>query len=178
MGRLRPLRIGQRKGLSPAETWGSEECDAIIDERDDGREVWSRPLRRHVLWGSAPKTTADCPEGPCPWVRCRYHTALEVEFDGSLVVYQPGPWPLAGLSDSVATEIERGSYETCALRAAARGPMEPEQLGPALGIDPKRVRQIEADAIAKLSAVLPDDVLAEMIAAMDDARPQWPEWGE
>lgn len=140
MGRVRPRRVGQRLGLSAPEQWAVEPtAEALAEEH-------------------RPRNVGECPSGPCPWAQCRYHTAVEVETDGSLVVYRKGPWPgdkqgprrNATLADSVAEEIARDVFETCALRLADRGGMSHAEVAAELDIDIKRVRQIEELALRKL----------------------------
>ncbi len=175
------MRKGQQGGLKRAEKWSSEDADEILATRPHNRG-WSRPLRRHVLWGIAPTTVAECPDGPCPWVRCRYHTAVAVEADGSMTIYRQGLWPDTDLGDSMADEMARGTYETCALRQAAKGAQTPTEVGEAMALDPKRVRQIEDVAVRKLRKaarrIFGVSGLGEILAAWNTAEGEiWPDWG-
>ncbi len=84
-----------------------------------------------------PKTRAECKYGerPCPYVRCRYHLALEVKPNGSL-------------SENFHEICDM--KETCVLDVAERGENTLEYIGECMNITRERVRQLETDALAKL----------------------------
>lgn len=84
-----------------------------------------------------PATRAECKYGerPCPYVRCRYHLALEVKSNGSL-------------SENFNDVFEM--EETCALDIAERGENTLEYIGERMNITRERVRQLETDALRKL----------------------------
>lgn len=87
-----------------------------------------------------PRTRADCCNGPrpCPFVTCRYNLFLDVTPAGSVQLNHPGK------------ELEELS-ETCALDVADRGGITLEQTGQFLNVTRERVRQLEAQAMAKLN---------------------------
>lgn len=89
-----------------------------------------------------PATVADCPEGPCPWYRCRHHMGLaRVTREGVTVEdgWEPddgdGPWEPPG--------------ETCSLRAAEAGGMAAESVARVLGVTREAVRRVEAEALGR-----------------------------
>ena len=84
-----------------------------------------------------PKTRAECKYGerPCPYVRCRYHLALEVKPNGSL-------------SENFHEIVEM--KETCVLDVSERSENTLEYIGECMNITRERVRQLETDALLKL----------------------------
>ena len=93
-----------------------------------------------------PATRGECVDGPrpCPWQRCRYHLALEVTANGSLVHNHPG------------VELDELA-ETCALDVADAGGATLERVGELLGVVRERIRQIEALAYQRLRRRVPQD---------------------
>lgn len=82
-----------------------------------------------------PATRADCPTiRPCPHVRCRHNTYLDVTENGSLSVPRHEPW-------------DHPAAWSCVLDS--RGATL-EEVGEVLGVTRERVRQIEVLALAKL----------------------------
>lgn len=75
---------------------------------------------------SPPPTRADCIAAvrPCPHVQCRHHI-----------------W-----NDTKAVPLPR---QTCALDAAADGPLTLEEIGDLLGLTRERIRQIQVGVEAK-----------------------------
>jgi hypothetical protein len=69
------------------------------------------------------------------------------------------------------------SHETCALRMASEGPRSRSQVAEALGVDKKRVRQIEADALAKMREIMGEDTF-DMLAGGRGDETVWPDWGD
>lgn len=89
-----------------------------------------------------PKTRGECPTSrPCPWVSCRYNTALQVMRNGRVEVIHPDPSQWG---------------ENCSLDHAARGGMTLEEVAAVLGIVRERVRQIQEDAFDSLKASSPE----------------------
>jgi hypothetical protein len=98
-----------------------------------------------------PRTVAECPPEPCPFVSCRHHLYLDVDpVRGYLKINFPG---------RAVGELE----ETCSLRVAARKPagihvekgVRPSrEVGSLLNITQERVNQIAKGALAKVRAAL------------------------
>jgi len=87
-----------------------------------------------------PRTWGECADktGPCPWVSCRHHLAIDVNpYTGSIKLNHP---------DIEPEDLE----EPCALRIAAGGPLHLEQVGRALNITRERTRQLEQIGLRQL----------------------------
>jgi hypothetical protein len=91
-----------------------------------------------------PRTRAECPEGPCPWVSCVHHLYLDVSDDsGAIKINHPDKevWELA---------------ETCALDVADRGEgVTLEEVGALMNVTRERVRQVEGRALVQLRRLAP-----------------------
>jgi len=121
---LRPGARPRSLGLAPL----------TPDERAELRmlEAEIGPVRR-------PRTLAECPIGPCPFVGCRYHLYLEVnEETGALKLIFPHleVWELP---------------ETCAIRAADRGALSLDEVGRLTNRSQQGVVKIERPALAKVA---------------------------
>jgi hypothetical protein len=110
--------------------------------RDERERALSRALEleQNVI---RPLTREHCAEGPrpCPFVACRHHLYLDVAPEtGTIKLNFPDleVWELA---------------DSCALDIAEAGGLELERTGALLNVTRERIRQIEAVALAKLSAV-------------------------
>ena len=113
--------------------------------RDERERALSRALEleQNVI---RPLTREECAEGPrpCPFVACRHHLYLDVAPEtGTIKLNVP---------DLEVWELTH----SCALDIAEAGGLELERTGALLNVTRERIRQIEAVALAKLSAV--DDV--------------------
>lgn len=84
-----------------------------------------------------PKTRADCPERPCPYLRCKYHLASDVSSIGSLMLPWGNPPDLASME------------QTCALDVAEEGGAILDRIGALMHVTRERVRQIESKALLK-----------------------------
>lgn len=90
-----------------------------------------------------PRTRAECPPHPCPFVSCRYHLLAHVnERSGSLVLNH-------GHDDPTLLAY------TCALDAAEIGTHTLAEIGEALSLTRERTRQIETAALAKIKRLNP-----------------------
>lgn len=90
-----------------------------------------------------PRTRAECPAtGPCPWVGCRHHLALEVTKSGAI--------RFAATLDQDGNPDLEAMVETCSLRASPAGETL-DLIGRAMNITRERVRQIEETALARVS---------------------------
>lgn len=110
--------------------------------RDERERALSRALEleQNVI---RPLTREECAEGPrpCPFVACRHHLYLDVA-------------PETGTIKLNFPELEVWELtHSCALDVADAGGLELERTGALLNVTRERIRQIEAVALAKLSAV-------------------------
>lgn len=89
---------------------------------------------------SMPRTRGDCRDGPrpCPWVRCRYHLALDVKEESGAITLN---FPSKELSQL---------KETCALDVAERGGVEPSTIGALMNVSAERVRQIQVGGLERM----------------------------
>lgn len=107
--------------------------------RIDRPEENVQPEGHELFETPRPSKRGECPHvRPCPFVGCRYHLYLEVRPDGAIIINFP---------DSAPHEID----PSCALDVAADGSRALEAVGDALNLTRERVRQIEAEAIEKIS---------------------------
>lgn len=87
-------------------------------------------------------------ERPCPFVSCRYHLYIDVnQRNGSIKMNFP---------DVEVWEMT----DSCALDVADRGGLTLQELGETMNLTRERVRQLEADGIAKLDGLMDISVLA------------------
>lgn len=84
-----------------------------------------------------PRKVSECPTGPCAFVSCRHHLAIDVGPRGALKIAFKGK------------EIDKLA-ETCALRAAAQGPQTTVEIGRLLAVTPARISQIFGSAMNKI----------------------------
>lgn len=84
-----------------------------------------------------PRTRAECPPSPCPWVGCKWNLYLDVTEAGSLQLNFP------------ELEVDQVPHN-CALELAERGGMTLEQVGQVMNVVRERARQIEAQALERL----------------------------
>ncbi len=90
-----------------------------------------------------PRTRSECSEGPrpCPHVACKHHLYLDVN-------------PTTGTIKLNFPELEVWELsDTCALDVAERGATSLEDVSTLMNVTRERVRQIETQAMAKLSSV-------------------------
>lgn len=96
-----------------------------------------------------PRTRAECPTGPCPWVSCKHHLYLDVSpTTGAIKINFPGrePWEIAdSCSLDVADPHRVGEGDGVTL----------EEVGELLNITRERVRQVESGALVQLRRVAP-----------------------
>ena len=88
-----------------------------------------------------PRTFGECSKepGPCPWLLCRHHLAVDVGPRGALKIAFPG---------KEVDELE----ETCSLRVAAQGELTEDRIAQLLGVTPERISQISMAAQRKYEA--------------------------
>lgn len=114
--------------------------------------VGSRISKRDLAVGAAlyPEpsqpmpTRGECADGPrpCPLVRCKFNLYLDVSKARGIKINFSG------------REVE-DMTESCALDIADRGGATHEEICDALNVVRERVRQVEAQALAKLKATAP-----------------------
>jgi hypothetical protein len=98
-----------------------------------------------------PRSREDCRHGerPCLFISCKYHLYLDVNpRTGSIKLNFP---------DKEVWELD----QTCALDIAERGGTTLEEVGSILNLTRERVRQVEAEGLAKLREALDDDFIDE-----------------
>lgn len=102
-----------------------------------------------------PKTRGDCLNGehaqrPCPFVSCTHHAFLDVDDQtGSIKINHPP----ADDSDEALAEMLHAMPYTCALDMADDGGDTLDRVGIMLRVSRERCRQLEVQALAKLSAL-------------------------
>jgi len=100
---------------------------------------------------------SECEGGPrpCPLVSCRYHLGLDVSRYGSIRRNRSELYPIQDTNGVIsADDVEkwlRSLPETCALDVADRGEHGIDALGWLLGVSRERARQIEFEAMCKIS---------------------------
>jgi hypothetical protein len=106
------------------------------------RRTLEREARRSAVvpYYPRPETRGECEESPrpCPYVGCRYHLYLDVSpATGSIKLNFP---------DLEVWELR----VSCALDVARAGGVRLESVGDVMNITRERIRQLEAEAVAKL----------------------------
>ncbi len=121
-------------------------------------------MNAHDVSPGMPRTRRECPNGPCPHVGCRYHLWTERRLDrrGAVV-------------DLRETAVFGNVDHTCILNEIAHGPLTLEAIGGLFELSRERVRQIEADALARLRDADPG-VLRELLAAVSDIQSDGEAW--
>lgn len=97
-----------------------------------------------VQLAERPRTRGDCVDGPrpCPWISCRWHLAIDEQFDGGLKVN----WP------DEEGEVDLAAMpETCTLDVADRGEAGWEEIGDYLNISRQGAEQVGYSAMVELS---------------------------
>lgn len=110
-----------------------------------------------------PRTRRECPQGPCPHVACKFHLWTDRVVRAGVVV------------DIRETPLFGDRRHTCVLNEIARGPLTLDAIGKMLDLSRERVRQIEADALARLRDADPG-VLRELLAAVSDIQSDGEAW--
>ena len=109
--------------------------------RREAKKAVERALELEAEVEDRPRTRRDCAEGPrpCPHVSCRHHLYLDVNPQtGTIKLNFPDleVWELAN---------------SCALDIADQGGTAIETVGNFLNVTRERIRQIETQALSKLS---------------------------
>ncbi len=120
----------------------------------------------HAVSPDMPRTRRECPQGPCHHVACRFHlwTDRVLDRDGAVV-------------DLRETAVFGNRQHTCVLREIARGAKTLEAIGSLLDVSRERVRQIEAEALARLRDADPG-VLRELLDAVSEIQSDGEPWEE
>jgi hypothetical protein len=109
--------------------------------RREARKAVERALELEAQIVDRPRTRQDCSEGPrpCPHVSCRHHLYLDVN-------------PQTGTIKLNFPELEVWELaNSCALDIADQGGTAIETVGTFLNVTRERIRQIETQALSKLS---------------------------
>jgi hypothetical protein len=111
--------------------------------RREARQAVERALELEAQIEERPRRREDCAQGPrpCPHVSCRHHLYLDVN-------PQTGTIKL-NFPDLEVWELEH----SCALDVADQGGTAIETVGDFMNVTRERIRQIETQALAKLSSV-------------------------
>ncbi|HEX5100902.1 MAG TPA: sigma factor-like helix-turn-helix DNA-binding protein [Polyangiaceae bacterium] len=110
--------------------------------RREAQQAVERALELEAQIDDRPRTRQDCIEGPrpCPHVSCRHHLYLDVNPQtGTIKLNFPDleVWELAN---------------SCALDIADQGGTAIETVGDFMNVTRERIRQIETQALTKLSS--------------------------
>lgn len=110
-----------------------------------------------------PRMRRECPQGPCPHVACKFHLWTDRVVRAGAVV------------DIRETPLFGDRRHTCVLNEIVRGPLTLEAIGGLFDLSRERVRQIEADALARLRDADPG-VLRELLTAVSDIQSDGEAW--
>ena len=115
----------------------------------------ARGVHRERPLPPRPRTRSECVDGPrpCPWWGCKHNCAAEITSRGSLQL--------------------TGDEGSCALDLAAEGARTLEAVAELLNLTKERVRQTEAEALAKVRAEL--EAQAYTLADLAPPAPPQPE---
>lgn len=105
-----------------------------------------------------PRTRGDCLDGgsnaerPCPWVRCKYHLAIDVERATGRVTEhgEVAEMPHTCALDIAAHPLEFENPRAGRAASVIDSASTLEAIGDVLGVTRERVRQIEVKALQKL----------------------------
>lgn len=100
-----------------------------------------------------PRTRAECASGPrpCPFVACKHHLYMDVSpTTGAIKLNFP---------DLEVWEMQ----ESCALDVAERDGVTLEAVGFLMNLTRERIRQLEIQALAQLSAVVDIEDLRDLV---------------
>jgi hypothetical protein len=111
--------------------------------RREARQAVERALEIEAEFGERPRRRQDCADAPrpCPHVSCRHHLYLDVNpHTGTIKLNFPDleVWELGN---------------SCALDIADQGGTAIETVGQFMNVTRERIRQIETQALSKLSTV-------------------------
>lgn len=132
-------RLVRPKTLQLVRYGRSERKVNAANEPDEGRR------RLPLVRGECAET-----ERPCPFISCRYHLFLDVNDRGGIKLNFPD------LFDADGTPALEGLRETCTLDVADREDATLEHVGELLNVTRERARQLENEALARLSVALKD----------------------
>ncbi len=111
-----------------------------------------------------PRTRRECPRGPCPHVACHYHLWTERRLDSH-----------GAVTDITETALFGNRAHTCTLHEAAHGAKSLEEIAGLFDLSRERVRQIEAEALARLRDGDPG-VLRELLDAVSEQASEGEPW--
>lgn len=144
--RKRPAGVGRKKTSNPNRVTLMEiarlraQADALL------HELHPADIRK-------PKTRGDClrmEEGPCPFVSCKYHLAIDVS-------RRPDAVSFVGRPPSIVENFPGFDVDqmpaTCTLDVADEGGSTLDRVGEVLNLTRERVRQIEFEAMRKIKGL-------------------------
>jgi hypothetical protein len=135
-----PSPAGER---TPGRRVRSRSIRLLRVTRREARKAVARALELEAEIDDRPQHRSDCAEGPrpCPHVSCRHHLYLDVN-------------PQTGTIKLNFPELEVWELaHSCALDVADQGGTAIEKVGDFMNVTRERIRQIETQALAKLSSV-------------------------
>jgi len=141
-----------------------------MSKRDLERGRMEAPPSETTDRYARPKTRGECLQGehaqrPCPFVSCTRHTFADVdEATGSIKINHPP----ADDSAEALVEVLRAMPYTCSLDLADEGGATLENVGALLSVSRERCRQIEVDALVKITRRAALAALDEFIGDMPD----------
>ena len=123
------------------------------------REIEQGRLLHPAIAYDRPRRRSECKNGPrpCPFVACKHHLYIDVS-------------PTSGAIKLNFPDLEVWEMrETCALDVAERDGVTLEDVGGLMNLTRERIRQVEVQALSKLSAVTDVEDLRDLVRSRSAA---------